>query len=125
MSPRAGVHHLRSLRIIPERVNQLSEVALREPLISQPHRLGPLVTGQVVGAEEPVDQREVDREVLVVERGIIAVVPVVILRRDQQVFEKPKRDAGVGMDADRLQGNDRHIGVEHRHGEAQYVERNV
>ncbi len=79
----------------------------------------------MVGAEEPVDQREVDREVLVVECGIIAVVPVVVLRRDEQVFEKSKRDAGVGMDGDRLQGNDCHVSVKHRHGEAQYVERNV
>ena len=32
-SPPAGIHHFRSLRIVPERVDQLPEVTLREPLL--------------------------------------------------------------------------------------------
>ncbi len=82
-SPRAGVHHLRSLRIVPERVYQLPEVPFREPPLSKPHRIGPLVAGQVVGAKEPVDQREVNGEILIVERGTLGVVPVVVLRGDE------------------------------------------
>src|SRR5688500_7525610 len=79
----------------PERVEVLPAIAGRHLLW---HSIipWPAARRQMVGAEQPVEQREVDREILVDRFGFEAVVPVVKARSRDEAPDPVEIPADVG-----------------------------
>jgi len=77
------------------------------------------VFGQVVCAEEFVEQRKVNREIHVDGLFLDAVVPVMEAGRDEEFLEAPELPAEVRVRESGEEIHDQHIGVHRALGEAQ------
>src|SRR5262245_49323366 len=67
-----------------ERPSELTQPAVGHRCAGQPVGAGPAALGEVGGPEQPVDDRQVNGEVLVDRLGLHRVVPVVEARRDDE-----------------------------------------
>ena len=97
--------------------------ALRHRLAADPVGLRPPRGRQVGGAEQPVDHRQVDREVAVDGDPVQRVMPVMEARRHHEPFERAQAEPHVGVDEDRVERDEDEVGVERRRREAEHVER--
>lgn len=55
---------------------------------------------------------------------LFAVVPMVILRCGDNIFQEPKVDARIGMNQYGMNGDEYNIDIKRQRGEPQYVEGN-
>ena len=109
-----------------ERLRELAQVSLRHRRAAGDAVRGrPAALGQVVRAEQPVEHRQVDGEVLVHRLRLRRVVPVVELRRGQQPAQRPELEPHVGVDEGRLDADERHVGEQRPLREPEDVDRDV
>src|SRR5262249_23983496 len=87
-------------------------------------RLRPAV-GEVEGAEDAVEHREVNREVLVHGFGLGAVVPVMEGRGGEPGAERPQPEAQVGVYEGGLHDDPDHVGEDRGLAEPQDVDGDV
>jgi len=80
---------------------ELGQVAGGDRVALDPVALGPALAGQMVGAEEPVDHGQVDREALVDRLGLRGVMPVVELRRGEPVRIAQTQDCAEAEGSER------------------------
>ena len=71
----------------------------------------PCFTRQMIGAKYLVNERKYGGEVLAVIFWILTMVPMMILWCGNDVFQKPKIDAGVGMDQYRMDRHENYVGI--------------
>ena len=71
-----------------ERIDELPDERAGQPRLD-PVGLGPLVVGQVIGAEQAVEPGH-DRGIVAVDGPGSCVVPVVKGRRRDQIFQRPE-----------------------------------
>ena len=109
-----------------ERVRELAQEARPAP-VDPTARRSPTASDprQVEGAEEPVEHRQVHREVLVDRLRLDAVVPVVERGVANSHAQRAELEAHVGVDKGRLHANEDDVGEERRLGEAEHVDRHV
>src|SRR5688572_29431986 len=101
-----------------EGIGELAEVGLGRLEVDGAVVLRPVV-GLVRGAEEEVPHRQEGGEVLVDAFLVGGVVPVVVLGRGDQPAQVREAPAQVGVDEDRVEGNEHEVAVQRRRGEAQ------
>src|ERR1700730_4378250 len=88
-----------------ERVEELPHNSLRQRYSDRAVAARPnlLVLWHVEGAEEPIDHRQV-RDVILVDCFVVArMMPVVVTRRGQHVFEGAKVPTNIGVDQSGLE----------------------
>ena len=109
-----------------ERIDELANVTRRHGrAIRQTVRCRPAIAWQVKGPEQPIQERQVDRKVLVDRFPLGPVMPVMELRRGQDPAQRPEPEADVRVDERRLNAHERHIGEERRLGEPEQLDRHV
>src|SRR5262249_59498956 len=85
--------------------------AARYVLVGQAVGVRPLVLGKVVGAEDPVDPRKVDGEVLVDGLFLRRVVPVMEPRQDQERLQPLDGRAAIAVRPRGAEGNEKQSGA--------------
>lgn len=90
----------------------------------QPGTFGPGIAWQVISAEYLIDEREDGGKILSVIPGILAVVPVVVLRRGKNIFQETEVDTCVGMNKHGMNGHENNVRIESDLREAENVQRN-
>ncbi len=73
---------------------------------------GPFAVRQVMGAEQPIEEREVDREVHIHGLVLEAMMPVVEARADQDLLEEAEAGADIGVNERRIDVDQQRIGLD-------------
>src|SRR6185312_6794914 len=88
----------RRLRSTLEGILELRPIAQRHGMPFKSVASRPLVLGQMIRAEQPVKQREMDRKIHIDRLALDAMVPVMKARRDEEFFDDRKAPVQVRMD---------------------------
>src|SRR5262245_42167412 len=87
----------------PERPSELAEPAVGNRGAGQTVRARPAPVGEIGGAEQSVDDRQMNGEVLVDRLGLHRVVPVMEARRDDESLDRAETEPHVGVDEHRVE----------------------
>src|ERR1043166_3544593 len=108
-----------------ERFYELPQISLRHTRpLGQPIRLRPLI-GQIIRSENPVQHRQMHREILVHRFPLRAVMPMMKRGRRQYRTQPPELPPDVCVNERRLNHHPRHIREHRALGESQNVDRDI
>ena len=106
-------------------IGKLTEIAFGEMRIIEAGSTWPTVPRQVISAEDHIDKWEEDGVILTVIFFLYAVVPMMVLGRGDQIFQRAQVQARVRMDEHGMDGDHNNVYIEYDGGETAYIQRNI
>lgn len=82
----------------------------------------PFIARQVICTKDSVYKGKYGSKVFTVIFWILAMVPVVVLRRCNNIFQEAKINTGIGMNKHRMNGHKNNIGIKSNLRKPEYIQ---